>query len=164
MSRSGSQSGFSILDMIIGLSIVSIAIVGILLAQRNYTTQAAEVEVGIGAVTLGNHIMQTIRMHRFDENPTPPWSTSYGTDAGDGTFPNVDDIDDYANGSWDLSSDGYEGYTVTTRVFCVNLSSSWLDSVGPGTNFKRIIVSVDNSVLKDPVVFSSIYAGIYPFE
>ena len=164
MSNSSSQSGFSIMDMIIGLSIVSIAIVGILLAQRNYINSAAQVEVGIRAVTLGNYVMQTIRMHRFDENNATPWSTGYGTDTGESTMADYDDIDDYANATWDFSSDGYSGYTVQTRVFCVDLSSSWLDSVGPGTNYKRIIVGVNNSALEGPVLFSSLYAGISPFK
>ena len=164
MSNSSSQSGFSIMDMIIGLSIVSIAIVGILLAQRNYINSAAKVEVGIRAVTLGNYVMQTIRMHRFDENPTPSWSTSYGPDTGESTMASYDDIDDYAAASWDFSSDGYAGYSVSTRVFCVDLSSSWLDSVGPGTNYKRIIVGVSNPALEGPVIFSSLYAGISPFK
>lgn len=164
MNNSNPQAGFSILDMIIGLSIISIAVVGILLAQGNFANSAAQTEVGLKAVSLGNYVMQTIRKHRFDEETNTPWSTSYGTDTGESSSSDYDDIDDYANASWDFSSDGYLGYTISTRVFCVDLSNSWVDSVGPGSDFKRIIVQVNHDALDNAVVLSSLYAGIIPFQ
>ena len=161
MNRPDTQSGFSIIDMIMGLSILAIAIVGIMSAQRNYVNMSSEIEVGIRGISLGNSVMQTIRMHRFDEEQTPTWSTSYGTDTGESSMSDYDDIDDFAAASWDYSDDGFAGFTISTRVFCVNLASSWLDSVGPGTNYKRIIVSINHDVLETPVVFSSLYAGVF---
>ena len=163
MKHRNSQDGFSIIDMVIGLSIIAIAIVGIMSAQRNYIQMTSEVEVGMRAISLGNAVMNTIRMHSFDENSTAPWSTTLGEDAGESVLDDYDDIDDYAAATWDFSY-WFPGYTVQTRVFNIDLSSSWLDSVDYATDYKRIIVSVDNSVLENPIVFSSIYAGIYPFE
>ena len=153
------RNGFSIVDMIMGLSIIAVAIVGIMTAQRNYIQMTNRVEVGLRSVSLANSVMNTIRMHRFDENTTEPWSVTLGPEGGE-TSANYDDIDDYAGTSWDFSSDGFSGFTITSRVFCVNLATSWLDSVGTGFNYKRIIVSVDHGVLENPVVMSSIYAGI----
>ena len=152
------------MDMIIGLSIVSIAIVGVLLAQGNYTRSAAQTEVGIRAVSLGNYVMHTIRMHRYDEKTNVPWSTTLGADTGESTSAAYDDIDDYAGASWDFSGEGYAGFTVQTRIFAVDLTTNWMDSVTAGTNYKRIIVSVKHDALDNPVVFSSLYAGIVPFE
>lgn len=155
-----SQSGFSLIDIIVGLSILAVAIVGIQLAQRNYVTFSTQVEVNLRAISLGNSVMNTIRMHRFDENASAPWDSTLGTNTGESTLTDYDDIDDYAGASWDFSSDGFPGYVVSSRVFCVDLSSSWLDSVGAFTSFKRIIVSINHGEMETPVVFSSIVSGI----
>jgi Tfp pilus assembly protein PilV len=155
-----SSAGFSIIDIIMGLSIVAVAVVGIMLAQRNYIQSTSQVEVGLRAVSLANSVMSTIRMHRYDENSAEPWSATLGTDVGESSASLYDDIDDYNGVSWDFSSDGFSGFTISSSVFNVNLSSSWLTSVGVRTNFKRIVVSVDHGVLDSPVVVSSIYAGI----
>jgi len=157
---SKSQSGFSMIDMIMGLSILAVAIVGIQLAQRNYVQMSGQVEVNLRAISLGNSVMNTIRMHRFDENLTAPWDSTLGTDTGETSLILYDDIDDYNGASWDFSSDGYDGYNVTTSVFSVDLNTSWLDNAGVFTSFKRIIVSIDHSAMDSPVVFTSIVAGI----
>lgn len=153
------QAGFSIIDMIIGLSIVTVAILAIQVAQSNYVNQSTKVEMGMRAISLGNSVMNTIRMHRYDENTSSPWSTSYGPDTGETTAADYDDIDDYAAASWDFSSDGFSGFTIQTRVFCVALNTSWVDSVGPGTSFKRILVTVDHEAMDRPMIFTSLMAG-----
>ena len=160
MKHRNSQNGFSIIDMVMGLGIIAVAIIGIMSAQKNYIQMSSEVEVTLRGISLGNSVMNIIRMHRFDENASPPWVAILGTEAGESTSADYDDIDDYAGASWDFSGDGFAGYTIQTRVFNVNLASSWLDSVGPRTNYKRIIVSVNNSSLEEPIIFSSIYTGI----
>jgi len=160
MKRPDQQSGFSIIDMIMGLSIIAVAIVGIQLTQSNYVQMSSQVEVNLRAISLGNSVMNTIRMHRFDENATAPWDSTLGTNMGESSLQDYDDIDDYAGAAWDFSSDGYAGYDVNSRIFCVNLSDSWVDSVGFYTTFKRIIVSVNHSEMSAPVVFSSIVVGI----
>jgi len=146
--------------MIIGLSIIGVAIFAIQVAQTNYVLSSTQVEASLRAVSLGNSVMNTIRMHRYDENLSSPWSTAYGTDSGESTSDDYDDIDDYAGASWDFSSDGFSGFSVNTRVFCVSLATSWVDSVGPGKPFKRIIVTVDHDAIDEPLVFTSLMAGI----
>lgn len=155
-----SQSGFSIIDMIMGLSIIAVAIVGIQLAQRNYVRMSSQVEVNLRAISLGNSVMNIIRMHRFDENDTAPWDSTLGTDTGETSLILYDDIDDYNGATWDFSADGYDGYSVTSSVFSVNLPDNWLNNAGAFTSFKRIIVSIDHSAMDSPVVFTSIVSGI----
>ncbi len=154
-----SQSGFSLIDMVMGLGILAIAIVGIQVAQNNYISMSNQLEAGLRGISLGNSVMNTIRMHRFDENVKAPWAASLGPDSEIMTA--YDDIDDYAGAAWDFSSEGFPGFTVQSRVFCINHSVSWLDSVGTGPDFKRIIVTVNHPELESPLVFSSIMAGIY---
>ena len=48
------QAGFSIIDMVMGLSMIAIAILAIQTAQSNYVTQSTQVEIGLRAVSLGN--------------------------------------------------------------------------------------------------------------
>lgn len=161
MKHPNSQFGFSIMDMIIGLSIVAVAIVGILGVQENYVNKSSQIELSLRAISLGNSVMNTIRMHAYDENYNSPWSTTIGanTDAGESALADYDDIDDYAGASWDFSGDGYDGFNVTTRVFYIDIATSWIDSVGPATSFKRIIVTVDHDILESPINFSSLMAG-----
>ena len=154
------QSGFSIIDMIMGLGILAIAIVGIQIAQNNYINMSNRVEIGLRGVSLGNSVMNQIRMHRYDENATFPWGDTLGTDVGESTLSDYDDIDDYAGATWDFSGEGFPGYTVTSRGFNINVPPHWLDSVGVGPNFKRIIVRVNHPELESPLLFSSIMAGI----
>ena len=159
MKHHNPQSGFSLIDMIMGMSIISIALVGIMSVQNNYINMSTKLEVGFRAIALGNSVMSTIRMHRFDENASAPWSATLGTDTGETSSDDYDDIDDYASAAWDFSY-WYPGYTVNSRVFSINLATSWVDSVGAPNNFKRIIVSINHEALDSPIVFSSLMAGI----
>ncbi len=160
MKRLNSQSGFSIMDMIMGLSIIAVAIVGIQIAQNNYVNMSSRVEVGLRAISLANSVMNVIRMHDFDENSAAPWSLTLGTDTGESSSTLYDDIDDYSGATWDFSGDGFPGFSITTTVHNIDINSSWLSSVGSRTNFKRIIVQIDHPSLASPVVFSSIMVGI----
>ncbi len=160
MKRHNSQTGFSIVDMIMGLSIIAVAIVGIQIAQNNYINMSSRTEVGLRAITLGNSVMNIIRMHDFDENSAAPWSLTLGTDSGESSAALYDDIDDYSGAAWDFSGDGFPGFSVTTTVHNININSSWLTSVGSRTDYKRIIVQIDHPSLDSPVIFSSIMVGI----
>ncbi len=160
MKHHNPQSGFSIIDMIMGLSIIAIAIVGIQYAQKNYIELTSQVETSLRAVSLGNSVMNIVRMHAYDEGTASPWSSTLGPDAGESTLTDYDDIDDYAAASWDFSNDGYAGFNVISQVYYVQVPSNWLDSLGTRSNYKRIVITVDHSVLNTPVVFTSIMAGV----
>ncbi len=161
MNKHKNQAGFSIPDMLVGLSIVAVAIVGVLYAQRSYVRQADVIEIRSRATTLANSVMSTIRMHRYDENTDEPWSATLGANSGETSTADYDDVDDYAAASWNFSALGYPNFTVSTRVFYVDIQNSWLDSVGGPTSYKRIIVSVDHDVLDRPLVISTLAAGGY---
>ena len=160
MNRSLGSPGFTIPDIIMSLSIIAVAIVGIMVAQNNYVQSSSRVEIGLRAISLGNSVMNTIRSHRYDENTGSPWSGTLGPDMGESSLADYDDIDDYDGADWDFSSDGFSGFTVDTQVFPVNLSTSWLAEVAPPTTFKRIIVTIDHAVLTTPVIFTSLMGGI----
>ena len=136
------SSGFTITDLIVGMMIIAVAIVGIMYAEQAYIQNADRVELGVRGVSLGNAVMNTIRMHRYDENTSSPWSSSLGTDSGESAPTNYDDVDDYAGATWNFSAEGYPGFSVNTRVFYIDIETSWLDSVGGPTDFKRIIVTI----------------------
>lgn len=153
------DAGFSIPDIIMGMTIIAVAVVGIMGVQRNYVEQVNRTIIQTRAISLGNAVMSTIRMHRYDENASEPWSSSLGADSE--TMANYDDIDDYAYTSWDFSSLGYVGFDVLTKVWYVDTGTSWLDSVAGPTDFKRITVIVDHDILSDPIVFYSLAGGGY---
>ena len=160
MKHHNQQSGFSIIDMIMGLSIIDIGIVGVQYVQRNYIESASQVEINLRAISLGNSVMNIIRMHAYDESTASPWSLTLGPDLGESSNTDYDDIDDYAGASWDFSSDGFEGFTVNTQVFYVEVPNNWLDSIGTRSNFKRIVVTVSHQVLNAPVIFTSLMTGV----
>ncbi len=154
------SSAFSIPDLIMGMFIIAIALIGIMYGERAYIANADRVELGVRGVSLGNAVMNTIRMHRFDENTSSPWSSSLGSDTGESSSSDYDDIDDYAAASWDFSSLGYTGFSVTTRIFYVDINTSWLDSVGGPTHYKRIIVTIDHTGMKNSLNFTSLLASL----
>lgn len=160
MNSSSGSSGFTITDLIVGMMIIAVAIVGMMYAERAYIQNADRVELGVRGVSLGNAVMNTIRMHRYDENTSSPWSSSLGTDSGESSSSSYDDIDDYVGTSWDFSSLGYPGFTVSTRIFYVDIETSWMDSVGGPTGFKRIIVTIGHAGLSSDISMSSLMGSL----
>lgn len=156
MLNSCKNKGFSLTDLILGMMIISVAIVGILYAQNSYITRAGEVELGVRGVTLANAVMHTIRMHNYDEQSVSPWSSTLGTETGESSMSLFDDVDDYNGASWSPGSMGYPGFTITTSVIYVDVSSSWITSVTGPTEYKRIIVQVDHSGLDETIEMTSL--------
>ena len=161
MNNSNRNAGFTITDIIMGMSIIAIAVVGVLSIQNNYVNQASQIELRTRAVSLGNAVMSTVRMHRFDENTGIPWTSNANLGSDSESMSGYDDVDDYVDASWDFSSLGYAGFTVTTRIFYVNIANSWVDSVAGPTDYKRIIVGVNNAELSTPVRLSTLVGGGY---
>ncbi|MBU0712999.1 hypothetical protein KKC74_04635 [bacterium] len=112
---------------------------------NNMEGRFAVAETSLRATTLAQSYIELVRCNRFDENYSPPWSISLGPEeAGESDY---DDIDDYAGYS-NFSIEKFPGYSVSLRVFYVNPTISWEDSVGSQTNFKRIIATVSHSELE----------------
>lgn len=148
-----SENGFSLMDLIVGLSIITIAFTVFFVSSTNISSAESRGEVIIEATNIANNVMETIRGKRFDENQAPPYSTALGKEESGSIF---DDIDDYANHVWQGTGYNYGNYFIRSRVFYVNSEASWDDSVGTPTTLKRIIVEVNHSSLSSPIILNSL--------
>ncbi|MFH1250419.1 MAG: prepilin-type N-terminal cleavage/methylation domain-containing protein [bacterium] len=138
-------NGFSLVEIIVGVVVVGIAFATLAVTLANMEGRFAVAETSLRATTLAQSYIELVRCNRFDENYSPPWSISLGPEeAGESDY---DDIDDYAGYS-NFSIEKFPGYSVSLRVFYVNPTISWEDSVGSQTNFKRIIATVSHSELE----------------
>ncbi len=156
-----SQSGFSIIELVIGVVIIGIAFVATMFAHSQIQADSTRVEFTLRSTVLANSVMKVVRSNNFDENESPPWSSPLGPDEPSSS--EYDDVDDYIGYVWPTQSFGYIGYNVTARVFYVNPSINWTDSTGVITDYKRIIISVETDGLPQPLVLSSLitsYSGV----
>ena len=148
------ENGFSLIEIIIGVLIVGIGFVGSSYAFSAIRSMSIEIEVTFRAVSVANSVMHTIRANNYDENSEEPWTGSLGPE--EGSSAHYDDVDDYAGYAWDFQPKGFPGYDITTRVYYVNPTVSWTDSVGSETNYKHIIVQVSHDGLKVPITLASL--------
>ncbi len=149
------QSGFSLVELVVGVLVMGVAFVGAMYAHAELEAKSTRSESVMRATSLANSVMEVIRAHNFDDNATTPWSSTLGPEEGSAS--SYDDVDDYAGYSWTVS--GYTGFQATSRVFYVNPSSSWLDSTGAVTSYKRILVTVQYDGLKNPLVLTSLISS-----
>jgi len=152
MRRNKPQAGFALIEMIVGIMIISIAFVGAMYVYAEIQTKSSGIEITLRATSLANSIMGVIRSHNFDENSSAPWSGVLGPE--EGLSSNYDDVDDYIAFPWSVP--GYDNYSVSTQVFYVDPSLSWLNSAGSITYYKRITVTVDHSGLTNPILLTSL--------
>ena len=156
MNYKNNQSGFSLIDAIIGIMIISFVLTGVLYVLLDLRVKSVENEVIAKGATYANSIMHYIRGHRFDENYStlgPPWTFLLGPDGGD-----RDDIDDFIGADWSIIP-GYAeiGYQATSDIFYVADQTDLLTNCSPYvTNYKRIIVTVSHADLPNPIVLTSI--------
>lgn len=146
-------SGFALTELIVGILVMGIAFATFLTIHASQRARIVTVEATIRGTEIANSLMNIIRAHDFDENVTPPWSSTLG--AEEPSVGSYDDVDDYQAYNWISELTGMPGYSATTRVFYVNPANNWLDSVGTATDYKRLIVSVNHGALKSPIVLSS---------
>ena len=154
MNYKKNQSGFTLIDTIIGIVIISFIFTGILFVLVDLNYKSLRNETLSKGIVYGNSVMNYIRVHRFDENYDKPWTYPLGQEGGD-----FDDIDDFTGADWSIIP-GYveEGYQATSEVFYINHLVSLMISYGATTDYKRIIVTVSHDNLVNPIVFSSIKA------
>jgi len=148
------NAGFTFIELALGILIIGVAYVGIMYAQREVQQKNIEVEAIYRATSYANTIMARVRSHRFDEKTSPPWSTALGPDETQAN--KYDDIDDYIGYTWEGDDENLPGYTAKVRVFYVNPTNSWVDSVAQVTDYKRIIVTVSHDALAKPLQLSSL--------
>ena len=158
MNYKKNQSGFSLIDAIIGIIIISFVLTSVLYVLLDLRVKSVENEVIVKGTTYANSIMNYIRGHRFDENYStlgPPWTFPLGQDGGD-----YDDIDDFIGADWSIIP-GYTeiGYQATSDVFYVDEHIDLLTNCGYVTHYKRIIVTVFHADLPNPIVLTSIMSA-----
>ena len=154
MNYKKNQSGFSLIDAIIGIMLISFVLTGVLYVLLDLRVKSVENEVLAKGATYANSIMNYIRSHRFDENYSMlgyPWTFPLGPDGGD-----HDDIDDFIGADWPTIL-GYAeiGYQATSDIFYVD-APNLLTNCGYMSNYKRIIVTVSHADLPNPIVLTSI--------
>ncbi len=119
MNYKKNQSGFTLIDTIIGIVIVSFVLTGILFVVIDLNVKSVRNETTAKGTTYANSVMNYIRAHRFDENYNTsgrPWTYPLGSNGGD-----RDDIDDFIGANWNIIP-GYTdaGYQATSNVFYVD--------------------------------------------
>ena len=155
MNYKKNQSGFTLIDTIIGIVIVSFVLTGVLFVIMDLNVKSIRNETLVKGAAYGNSVMNYIRAHRFDENYNTsgrPWTYPLGQDGGD-----YDDIDDFIGADWSTIP-GYAevGYQATSNVFYVDQFVDLLTNCGYWTNYKRITVTVSHADLPNPIVLTSI--------
>ncbi|MFQ6677178.1 MAG: prepilin-type N-terminal cleavage/methylation domain-containing protein [Fidelibacterota bacterium] len=154
MRTNKNDSGFSLVEIIIGVVIVGIGFVGAMNAFTFIRSKSFQIEATFRAVSVANSVMHTVRAENFDESSAEPWTLNLGPE--ESFVSDFDDADDYAGYAWDFQPKGFPGYDVTTRIYYVNPAVSWVDSVGTQTNYKHIIVQVSHQGLPVPVTLTSL--------
>ena len=149
------QKGFSLIEIIMIIVVVSIAIPALLILIGGEAGRGVEPELRITATNVAQQLMDEIMTKCWDEDVVNPVSgactdpmTTYsdlGSDSGD-----TDDIDDYASGVPAVTVGGIS-YSRSVQACYVpdsNLNTP-CDSLGSGntlgangTNYKRIAVTV----------------------
>jgi len=151
MSLNKSQSpGFTTIEIVLGIVVVGIVFVGFMSVHANIRSKSTNTEIILRATGLASSVMGKIRAHDFHDDTAP--ASTLGPDEASAS--DYDDVDDYAGFDWSIT--GYDGYSVNTRVFYVNPVTSWLDSVGTSTYYKRIIVSVSHGGLESALLLTSL--------
>ncbi len=155
MNYKKNQSGFTLIDTIIGIVIISFVLTGILFVIIDLNVKSVRNETIAKGTAYANSVMNYIRAHRFDENYNTsgmPWTYPLGQDSGD-----YDDIDDYIGADWSIIP-GYAdvGYQATSNVFYVDHLVNLLDACVYATHYKRIIVTVSHENLPNTIVLTSI--------
>ncbi len=155
MNYKSNQFGFTLIDTIIGIVIVSFVLTGILFVVIDLNVKSVRNETIAKGTAYANSVMHYIRAHKFDENYADsgqPWTFPLGQDGGD-----HDDIDDFIGADWSIIP-GYagDGYQAVSNVFYVDATTSWLTNCGYATDYKRIIVTVNHADLPNPLVLTSI--------
>lgn len=157
----GRVSGFTLIEIVMIIVVVSIAIPTLLIVLGQGARQGVNAELEVSATNVAQALMEEIRSKRWDENnPPPPYTTPLGPEVGAGetwniNHSNYDDVDDYNNlyanstgGNSDFLTIGGVRYNRDCAVCYVQAAA--LDTcVTPPTttDYKRIQVTVTNATL-----------------
>ena len=156
-----SQAGFSLMDLVIGITFLSFAFLATMRITNDLQQKLDNRDLQIRATSLANSMMSIIRSVDFDENATTPWiiANNLGMDAS-GLY---DDIDDFTFNPMVPANFGLAGvgYAMTVTVIYVDPTTSPPNMTVPLTgsnssNFKRVTVTVTHPNLSIPTEYSAI--------
>lgn len=171
MRRMSGQNGFSIVEVVFLIVILSVAIPPLLQLFSENTISAAQSVFLPTANMLGVEMMEQIRSRKFDEldtkSPSNNWSTTLGPDSGEsGVKSAFDDVDDF-NGWAETFAAPYTGYSATVLVDYVSSSNLNGPLVIPGPvpngwtpSYKLIRVTVSNAGLAGDITITSLVTEV----
>jgi len=154
-SRYRAARGFTLIELVVGITLVAIAVTLLAKLIVPAVRQSAEPLVQQRAASLAEALMDEILSKRYDENTpdggvppcsalTIPCSTTLGPDAGE-TRPDYDDVDDYnaycGAGVTVTGADGValSNYSSFRMSICVTYDTTY---TGVAQSAKRITVTV----------------------
>lgn len=139
------QAGFTLIELVIFMIIVSIGVVGILSVMNNVVKSSADPMIRKQAATLADSILEEILLKAY----TDPDSTEVGETGRD----NYDDVDDFNGKSNALFTDlptELSSYTIGIIVAA--------PAVLDGVNMKQVVVTVTHGA---EVIAMTGYRGNY---
>ncbi|MEX0623026.1 prepilin-type N-terminal cleavage/methylation domain-containing protein [Saccharospirillum sp.] len=161
---SKTQRGVTLVELIITIVIIAIALSGTIIAFSNVVGRSSDTLFQSRAIALAQAYLDEIMGQPFDrETPdggAPPYAGTCRVIGGDeddrDTFRSVDEYDGLEFSPPELASgvisEGYEGYTVSISVSCVDTAAELGD--GNIDQAKRIDVSI-SSPTSQTAVFSA---------
>ncbi len=152
---SRSQSGFTLIELVITIVVISIALAAMLGAFSSAMTHSADPMWRNKTIKLAQLYLDEILSKRFDENSpvggvpanATTSCTSIGADVGE-IRATYDDVDDFHNttalapvGASGSLHSSYDNYLITVEVACDNADGA-VNSNGTDIHAKRIKVSI----------------------
>jgi len=147
------RKSITLIEMIVVIVVLSLAIPVLFGVFRQANLNVIDSETIATSGFYAEELLEEIRLKRFDEHESPPWSNTLGPDNAttgiDGStledssdHKNWDDVDDY-NGFSDNPATGYIR-SVTVEYMELN-ANTWQPASSVPTDYKRVTVSVSRS-------------------
>lgn len=158
-ANDGHQNGFTLVEVMVVLILLTLSFMVFLNALNTGKSVRARSELRTIQSVILNSVENQIRARRFDENVSPPWSSSLGkeTSSGEVGLDDFDDIDDF-NGYSVSSLSEHPGFSYDVTVNYVTPTSGFPTSQSGQTDFKSIMVRVSHRTLSpitDTMIISS---------
>jgi MSHA pilin protein MshD len=168
-NKRAAMHGFTLIELVVGITLVAIAATLLVNLIVPAWRQSAEPLVQQRAASLAQSLMDEILSKRYDET-TPdggvprcdPCTVSLGAESGESraTFDDVDDYNAYCGSDvpvQDTNGDAIGGYDSYLMRICVSYDSAY-NGGNAGTDAKRITVTITPSA-NVPIIFTAYRAN-----
>ena len=150
-------SGFTLVEVMVVLILLTLSFMVFLQALNTGKLVRVKSEIRTVQSVILNSLEQEIRARRYDENTSPPWSGTLGTDTNTETsLALFDDIDDFHQ--YTISSvTGYPAFSCSVAVAYVSSSNGFHAAQNSQTNYKSVMVKVMHptlSAITDTLIIS----------